>query len=498
MPTGPVKLFQGYSSATGSGQSSAVVGESRTDGVQCHVTYTICDGEKSVMNLIDLNQSVNFDTLIRLASVNEKLNFVKSLNIKEKDLLIVVHARKVEGKEVQTMATLASNISVPIANNLKDFFLHYGDSYVSSITRGGEYIGVYSFHSETKNETMKLELELKANGVFKFGSLDADFKSKLEKTLDSVESQVSFKQMMMGMDDVPLPKREDMVEFARTFSSQKLNAPKVLAFETMGYEHVVGSDFSSIALNRDILVGVAAKLDKVSKLIQRINEIQSIYDFYGGYEDSQLSNVLVQAKKDLESLKTNFLEFQKDPITPLITITEPPSLSKGMPQIKYKTYYSEEYVRRHHKNQTPFNLFTTVDEYIKNKTRITGIQLQAIDSYTFCITVDFESSSGRRTEKYGNEEGDLSKKLVLEDGDFINKIYATSDPYQLRRVGIFVDENRSIITGRGPRGDNETEHTFNVPDGCFILGFTGFYTGAITEIQIIYAAFQPAKWSQLI
>ncbi|KAM6595213.1 hypothetical protein CsatA_005737 [Cannabis sativa] len=495
MPTGPVKLFQGYSSATGSGQSSAVVGESRTDGVQCHVTYTICDGEKSVMNLIDLNQSVNFDTLIRLASVNEKLNFVKSLNIKEKDLLIVVHARKVEGKEVQTMATLASNISVPITN-LKDFFLHYGDSYVSSITRGGEYIGVYSFHSETKNESMKLELELKANGVFKFGSLDADFKSKLEKTLDSVESQVSFKQMMLGLDDVPLPKREDMVEFARTFSSQKLNAPKVLAFETMGYEHVVGSEFSCVALNRDMLVEVAEKLDKVSKLIQRINEIQSIYEFYGGYEDSQLSNVLLQAKKDLVSLKTIFSDFKKDPITPLITIPEPPSLSNGMPQIKYKTYYSQEYGRCF-KDNYPFHLFTTVDEYIKNKTRITGIQMRAIDSFIYCITVDFESTTGRRTEKYGNEEGGLSKKLVLEDGDFIKKIYARFYN-EIHPLGIFLDENRSIIAGLGPRGDNETEHTFNVPDGSFILGFTGFSSRIISQIQIIYAAFQPAKWSQLI
>uniref|UniRef100_A0A803PV63 Jacalin-type lectin domain-containing protein n=1 Tax=Cannabis sativa TaxID=3483 RepID=A0A803PV63_CANSA len=448
MPTGPVKLFQGYSSATGSGQSSAVVGESRTDGVQCHVTYTICDGEKSVTNLIDLNQSVNFDTLIRLASVNEKLNFVKSLNIKEKDLLIVVHARKVEGKEVQTMATLASNISVPIANNLKDFFLHYGDSYVSSITRGGEYIGVYSFHSETKNETMKLELELKANGVFKFGSLDADFKSKLEKTLDSVESQVSFKQMMLGLDDVPLPKREDMVEFARTFSSQKLNAPKVLAFETMGYEHVVGSEFSCVALNRDMLVEVAEKLDK-------------------------------------------------DPITPLITIPELPSLSNGMPQIKYKSYYSQDYGRRYDEAYPiPFNLFTTVDEYIKNKTRITGIQMRTVKAeiQIQCITVDFESTTGRRTEMYGKDIGNLSKKLVFEDGDFIKKIYTRYDSY-LHRLGIFIDENRSIIAGGG---DNETEHTFNVPDGCFILGFSGFSSAVITQIQIIYAEFQPAKWSQLI
>ncbi|KAM6576055.1 hypothetical protein CsatB_027892 [Cannabis sativa] len=493
MPMGPVKLFQGYSSATGSGQSTAVGGESRTDGVQCHVTYTICDGEKSVMNLIDVNQSANFD-ILSLASGHEKFNFVKSLNIKDKDLLIVVHARKVEGKEVQTMARLASDhISVPITNNMKDFFLYYGDSYVSSITRGGEYIGVYSFHSETKNESMKLELELKANGVFKFGSLDADFKGKLEKTLDNVESQVSFKQMMLGLDDVPLPKREDMVEFARTFPSQKLNAPKVLAFETMGYEHVVGSEFLCIALNRDMLVGVAAKLDKVSKLIQRINEIQSIYDFYGGYEDSQLRNVLLQAKQDLVSLKTNFLDFQQDPITPL-TIPEPPSLSNGMPHIKYRTYYSEEYGRRYDDNSVPFNLFTTVDEYIKNKTRITGIQMRTINSEIHCITVDFESSTGRRTEKYGNDVGGLSKKLVLEDGDFIKKIYARSADNNLDRLGIFLDENRSIMAG----GDNETEHTFNVPDGSFILGFTGFSSGTITEIQIIYAGFQPAKWSQLI
>uniref|UniRef100_A0A803R2J4 Jacalin-type lectin domain-containing protein n=1 Tax=Cannabis sativa TaxID=3483 RepID=A0A803R2J4_CANSA len=167
-----------------------------------------------------------------------------------------------------------------------------------------------------------------------------------------------------------------------------------------------------------------------------------------------------------------------------------------MPHITYKIYYSEEYGRRDEDNSVPFNLFTTVDEYIKYKTRITGIQMQTMNYEIHCITVDFESTTGRRTEKYGIDEGCSSKKLVLEEGDFIKKLIYTrsADNNKINRLGIFVDENRSIIAGV----DIGTEQTFNVPDGSFILGFTVFYSGVINELQIIYAAFQPAKWSQLI
>ncbi|KAM6578656.1 hypothetical protein CsatB_030493 [Cannabis sativa] len=494
----PVILFQGYSSTTGSGYSTAVTGESITDGVQSEVTYTICKGHTSLMNTIDIKQSANININL-LGSADEKMNFLRNLNITEKSLAIVVVARKVEGKRVQTNARLASDIAVPISD-VSEFFFHYGDAYVSSITTGGEYIGVYSFHTETENESVKLELELKANGVFKFGTLGADFQVRLESAVENSQSKVSFKQMILGVKDSELPKREDMVEFARKFPSQTLNAPKVLAFETTGYEHVVGvgHGFDPIAINRNKLVGTGSKdlglageLGKVTQLINQIHEIQSIYDFYGGYSDLKLREVAVQAKQDLASLQRIFSAFDSNPIQDL-SIPHLPSLSNGTPRIQYTISFSPEFGRRGAQEpKTPFDLFIGYDEYIKNKTKITGIQMRS-DTRVNNIIVDFESTVGRHRESYGKAEGGWSKKLLLGSDDFIKKIEIRSDR-DVDQLGFYVDlkNNRWVVGG----GNGGKDHTFVVPNGSFILGFRGFYSNIIDQIDFVYATFHPAKWS---
>ncbi|KAM6573552.1 hypothetical protein CsatA_017632 [Cannabis sativa] len=451
------------------------------------------------METIDIKQSLGMKMNI-LGSIDEKMNFFKMLKITDKCLIIVVHARQVEGKKFQTSARLASADIVAPISDMREFFLHYGDSYVSSITTGGEYIGVYSFHTETESDHINLEAELKAHGIFKFGTLDANFQGKLDRAVEGARTQVSFKQIMLGLNS-ELPKREDMVDFARRFPSQKLTAPKVLAFETTGYEHVVGvpNGFNPVALNRNILVGtgfrdlgLAGKHAKLSQMIDRIDLIQSIYSFYGGFSDPNLSNVGVQAKKDIESLEKTFSDYQSNPI-PNVIIPQLPSLSKGMPEIQYSIHFSPEFGDGTGAAQPmyPYGLFTGVDAYIQSKTRITGIQMHTNNcrSNVNSIIIDFESTLGRRTESYGKAEGRLSKKLVLEDGEFIKKIYVRSG-VELDKLGLYIRDDRGLLVG----GHGGVEHYFPIPDGSFIVGFRGFYSTLIDQTQLIYAAFKPAKW----
>uniref|UniRef100_A0A803Q9U7 Jacalin-type lectin domain-containing protein n=1 Tax=Cannabis sativa TaxID=3483 RepID=A0A803Q9U7_CANSA len=428
----PIKLFQGYSSTTGACHSTAVTGESKIEGVQSEVTYTLCKGVKSLMTTIDVKQSLDIN--VKLGSINEKLKFLMKLNTTETTLAIVVHARKVEGREAQTSARLASDIVVPISD-IRDFFFHHGDAYVSSITTGGEYIAVLSFHTETESERYILELELKGNGLFTFGSVNFGLQAKVNRVVESFKTKISFNQMILGHENsYELPKFEEIIEFARKFPSMKLSAPKILAFETTGYEHVVGVDnsFNPIASNNPTK------------------------------------------------------EFVIPPL---------PSLSMGTPKIQYKIDYSQEFgTQDKTESKSTFDLFTSVDEYIKNKTRIVGIQLRTLSRLSN-ITVDFVSSMGRRTEIYGIEEGACSR-LALEDQDFIKKIVVKSNR-DVDGLGIYLDlnSNRWLFAKGDDDSDNGTEHTFELCDGKFVLGFRGFHSfKKFDTIQVIYAAFQPAKW----
>uniref|UniRef100_A0A803QDT6 Jacalin-type lectin domain-containing protein n=1 Tax=Cannabis sativa TaxID=3483 RepID=A0A803QDT6_CANSA len=512
--TTPVKLFQGYSSTARSCLSTAVTGERKTEGVQSEVTYTLCRGQKSVMTTIQVKQSLDGKIKI-LGSGQEKLDFLMKLNTTETTMSIVVHARKVEGKEVQTSAELASDDTVVPVSDTADFFFHYGDAYVSSITTGGEYIGVLTFHTETESDRIKLELELRANGIFKFATVQFDLQLKVDRVVESSQTKVSFNQMVLGLEEnFELPKFEEMVEFARKFPSMKLTAPKILAFETTGYEHVVGipNSFNPVASNRNKLVGMGfrdlglvGKFNKVCHLIDQIEEIQSIYDFYGGYnDDSKLNDVAIQAKQDLATLQKTFFGFHTNPTVDVVVPTLP-SLFNGTPYIQYKIRYSEEYgscngeYSSTEQKSTTFDLFTGYDEYIRNKTRITGIRMRCTASQdrVTSIVVDFESSSssaaGRRTEVYGRDEsGRLSKKLVFGDYHFIKKICVRCG-VEVDRLGIYLDDDRSVMVG----GSGGSEHRLDISSpGSFVMGFRGSYSNTLVEqIQVVYAEFQPAKWS---
>ena len=48
---------------------------------------------------------------------------------------------------------------------LKKFFNGFGDSFLSSVTTGGEYYAVYTFYTQTKTEQASLVSELKAKGM---------------------------------------------------------------------------------------------------------------------------------------------------------------------------------------------------------------------------------------------------------------------------------------------------------------------------------------------
>ncbi|KAM6555090.1 hypothetical protein CsatB_015852 [Cannabis sativa] len=510
----PVMLCQGYSSTTGKSLSTVVTGTGKFDGSKQEVIYTICKGESSVMKMINVKQSFNLKIKDDLGSIHEKMNFISKLNMSEKDLAIVVHARRIKTKYI-TSARFLSNIHI---EDMCNFFLEYGDTYISSISTGGEYIGVYKFHTETEKSRTDLEAELRGQGILQFGTIDADFHLKLKQTVTNTQTQVSFFQTMLGLDDVQLPDPEDMVNFARKFPSHAFIKSTVLAFETNGYEHVVGvpHGFHLIASNRKILIGtgprdlgLAGELAKVSKLMDKINEIKSIYEFYGGYTDPDLNEIAFHAKDDMKSLQKIFSNFQTNPIQDLTAIPRPQltSLSKGMPQLQHLTSFSPVLGRGEGGNTEQFHSSTEADAYIENKTRITSIQMRSDGNRMKSLIVDYESTMvGKHTDIYGKDEGRSCGKLVLEHDHFIKEISALYDSHELHGLRITLDDDRVLDT-LGDRSSNVFSKFFDklfhpthltrfpLPSGSFTVGFKGSHSDVIHNIQLIYGGFQPAKWS---
>ena len=80
-----------------------------------------------------------------------------------------------------TTVTPNSGISTPTDNaSRQQFFIRYGDSFISSRTLGGEYIAVYTFYSRSKQEQDTLTAEMQANGLLEGVNVDASLQTKIQ------------------------------------------------------------------------------------------------------------------------------------------------------------------------------------------------------------------------------------------------------------------------------------------------------------------------------
>lgn len=487
----PAALFQGYDSVTGEGLSTVVDGTtSGGGGADTIFHYTACTTMKSLAQSLEIEQSLSVG-YGPFGSVSQKMKFVRNLEVTTYSVSIVVYARHVLGTESITGVGLKSGEMPPATDDeIRAFIRAYGDTYVSSVTRGGEYYAVYTFHSQTKREQESLMTELKAKGVIDVVKVDTSVQTKLDKFISESSTSVTFSQSMSGVNGVKLPDSDNILKFALDFSALTPNAPTIVAFQSTGYEHVPKfGTFEPIVKNRSYFVGTGAdggltgKLVRIEQLKTQIDEIASIYKFYGGFTDTDLTGVLATAKADIATIDDQMIAFKDDPIQSFTT-PKLPSLDKGLPVLRYKI------------GQSPVHgggggeYFRDVNPVVavKEKTRITSIQMRAgarIDR----IETGYENIHGRWIATHGGRGGSLGPILSFQDGQFITSVSGRSAK-RVDRLKFTITDGRTLEGGR----DGGAPFSWDVPDGSFVFGFSGRSGSEDDAIGFDYASFEKAKW----
>ena len=159
----PNRLFSGYDSvASGMLSSSAVVGKHGTEGGRQVVNIRVCESVSELAEALEIDGSLSVSYL-KAVNVTAKMKFMKSLNVTEKSVTIVVYAAVETGTWRVTDVALKAGISPP-ANDAEAarFVKAYGDCFIKEATQGGEYYAVYTFRTATQKEQSSLTASLKA------------------------------------------------------------------------------------------------------------------------------------------------------------------------------------------------------------------------------------------------------------------------------------------------------------------------------------------------
>jgi hypothetical protein len=489
-PAAPVQIFQGYDSVTGAGLGTAMKGDSRTTGGLSEVSYTGCETIETLSRALKVDQSLSVG-FGPFGSVDEKMTFIYNLDVTTTSISLVVYARHLEGKQTQTDFGLKPTVKPPVGNaELTKFFHAYGDSFLSSVTTGGEYYAVYTFYTQTKTEQASLAAEMKAKGVWSTTKVDASLQIKLDQFLSTTTTRYSFNQAVSGLQNPKLPKPEEIIPYALDFPSKPLDAPAIIGFETLGYERVI-DDFQPIAKNRVYFVGfgtdrgLTKDLVKLQQLLNQCNWIKGVYQFYGGYTDQKLNAVSADAVRDIEKIDDQIVAFEDDP-TQTFTRPELRALDFGTPVLEYSVGKSPSWGGGGGDPFDDVNIRTALQE----KTWLSAVQLRT-GALVDCLIATYESEDAPpRQTRHGGSGGDLGAELKLLPGQFVVKASGRSGKL-VDRLDLEITDGRHCAGG-GPGGG---PFDWPVPSGSFALGFAGRSGAKLDQIAVVYAGFKEASWT---
>jgi hypothetical protein len=501
-------LGQGYDSVLGKTLSTAVAFKepTPTGGASSVHFWRITDLE-TLAKTLDVSQSLSV-TYGDIASGSEKTDFVSNLNLTTYSVSIMVHAKHGTGTYTLTDFALKDGIPAPKTHEERvQFFNGYGDSFVSSLTLGGEYIAVYAFYSRSEQEQTELVAEMQAAGLWDGVSVDANLQTKISNFTSSTNTRTTFTQIVIGLKDPSLPASDKICEFGQEFLKLPLTAPAILRFETTGYEKtspVIIGGFGNIPKNRryfigtSVIDGLTKSLVAVRQLSDQIGWLRSINQFYGYGGDSILDDAKKKADSDLAKINGQIELWESDPdraeFPPLIL----ESLKLGTPSLNYTFHQSEFYGGD---GGAPFDDVDT-STYLQSQTRIAKVQLQT-GSWVDCLIVTYTDNSPKTwTTRHGGGGGSLSAILEFNAGEFVSQIYgATAQP---RLEPLLIGNLNFVSTGGGSVGGgkytSEEEARvikWPVPSGSVVLGFGGRSGTYLDQVLVYYATFAPAKWSKL-
>jgi hypothetical protein len=500
-------LCQGVNTISGGLLSTAVEGslpKEATGGAKSGCSLSVC---KSILELkkslaINGSLSVGFGPA---ASVDQKLNFLQELNLTATSLVICVRAYQHQGGK--TLNDVKFKNDIDPSKDLDDFINAYGDSYVSSITTGGEYIGLYVFYSQNSDKKTELEANLTAKGVFSSATVDTDLKSKLDEFRKEENINCSFKQMLIGTN-CELPSESNFVEFALKFPGLKLKKPTTINYRLSGYETVPGLTriFEHLKKNRASLQSLAEKLLTLKQIKNQIKWIKEIYKFYNttGNPNYTVDATLNERKKvcedDITAINNTLINYKLHETADLPTLTLR-SLEYGNPVLAPPKVRSSP--RWGGGGGVPFH-DVDLETFLMRKTRMTEIGLRSgalIDR----LTITYTDSTGKKVIiKHGGNGGSDQGSLQLLKDDTITEINGRFGS-RLDYV-YFKTKNGRELSGGNPSGGlpfssrpgkNGEPWTLDTSNGEFVIGFCGKSGIEIDSLEVISATLQPAQWEEL-
>lgn len=492
------ELGQGYDSFAGSARSAAVDGVVTKTGARSDVTYRLVRSMTNFAEAINLSAELSAGTEF-FDSVSAKVSFYQSLSLTETSVSIVVYAQHAEGSTYDSAALKAT---APTDATAEEFFQHHGDSYVASIEKGGEFIAVYTFYTETLSAQADLTSQFSSSEITEGGPVEESFAARIRLAYSSYKSRKALTTHLAGYTGKIVPGEPDqIVEFARTVISEVPNAPVILRYDTLGYENVPGfpsDEWNTIRQNRRLFSGeqsdsLAKNSAKLRALRNQIRSIIDTYDVYGVTVDrASLVDRLAKVDEDIAALRGLVLLIDDHPTVP--EMAPPlPTLAWGVPKLNYDQVPLPQWGGR---GGADFADVTFED--VLSRTRVSSVQLKGNHVIDQLVTTYVSTGDAARTFEHGRGGGNFGPKLEVAQGDRLLKVSGTAKEFQsayvITSLSFTFQKGQPLLYPPGTVGGEQFAHTLAADEA--LIGFSGREGNYLDQLLPVLVNFTPATWSQ--
>jgi hypothetical protein len=488
----PVRLFRGYDTvARGMLSASAIGGDYETSGERSTMRVEVCESLSELAEALEIDASLSVSYL-KAVNVTAKMEFAKKLNVTARSVSIVVYASHEIGTWTAKNVKLQDGVQAPVDDDsAADFVQSYGDSFISSVTQGGEFFAVYTFHTETREEQQNLATSLKGDVIAGGTTVEANAQVKLSNFLKKTKTSYTLKQEITGIANPRFPEEDRLIEFARTFSTLTPGAPVTTRIKVQGHESVpkFGRKFANVVRNRRYFLnaedGLLQSLAQLTGVRNQVAWLKRIYDRYNYQGDKDLLAFEKSLLADIKAINSQIADWEMDAAGKFVAPALP-AIKAGEPVLQF-----EEGTKSWGGTAPGPWIVPSIGDAIRNRTRIQSIQIGSgmFNSKELLGRFDIEYTSDKRswTESHGGEPKFLDQKLHLEEGQFPVRFEVRWGTY-VDWLRIHLRNGRTTEAGGAGGGADD----WKVPDGHFVVGFGGRSGSVIDQLQVLHAMLTPA------
>ena len=458
--------------------------------------YHICTTTEEVMDKLKISASLEGGGA--WGSMSAKMDFAKSLCESSTSITALIVIDKVVK---QVTAHEVSFKEAP--RDAATMYKQGGDSYVTYVKYGAQYIGAYT--SMTESFETKMEIKAALNASIAAVNLKSDFKTAIENVNKSKNTSFKFTQHAVGWPNAKLPTQETLGSFYNEFNITTINNPDVLEIKTRQYEDVKGCpDMDPLKSAYELYTrdmrgkhAYSTVERQARKTKAAIETVRAVYSFYC---QAEVETGWDHRLRSLQDILNNIGDWKRD--VQRNPTSNPRELnlderSLELPVPRYSFYYPGS--AGDSKQGDPWDDLTL--KQVMECVYPRSIQVRSAGLIDKLITVyGYEDPERDAFERvHGGNGGTLGEKFMLTPQNRISRVDVWDEPSPYWQWSVKVTGIKIRIQGStqekefGPRTGTHHPQVRQNEKWCFI-GWSGRSNGALDYLKAVYIGFDPPLW----